>query len=175
MIASIASVAIDAPRKGRKQHSVLSTHVCLRCDNRQDSPKCVPADLHDPTFQDGRVIRADEPRHLEEWTVRQDGCHFRFAIMGHRQRMALPSFPLPEGRPQTEAEVAAGYIMVPVNQVPLVTQESLPLQDEGENEMVAPPEQRTKGKLILVEEVFGKVEILVREILQMFPFDELES
>src|SRR5437867_7032731 len=152
-----------------------SRSLFLRCDNRQDSPKCVPADLDDPAFRDGRVIRADEPRHLDEWTVRQDGCHFRFAIMGQRQGIALPSFPLPEGRPQTEAEVAAGHIMVPVDQVPLVTQESLPFQDEGKDEMVAPPEQRTEGKLDLVEEVFGKVEILVREVLQMLPFDELES
>src|SRR5437763_16429887 len=39
--------------------------------------------------------------------------------------------------------------------------------------MMAPPEQRAEGKLVIPEEMLGKVQILVREVLQLIPLHKL--
>src|SRR5438552_14490441 len=41
--------------------------------------------------------------------------------------------------------------------------------------MMAPPEQRAEGKLVIPEEMLGKVQILVREVLQLIPLHKLGS
>ena len=74
---------------------------------------------------------------------------------------------------QTEADIPVRHGRKAVDEVFLVPPEMAAFQDEGKDHVVTPPDEGTKGKF----DVFCKkpwvIQVLIREVLQVFSLDEL--
>ena len=119
------------------------------------------------------VAERNESSQFEEGAICQYGRHFGGPLPGEFQRVARTLFPFPEGMAQTEADLTVSHGRKAVDEVFLVTPEMAAFQDQGEDHMVAPPDEGTEGKFDVFCKKSRVIQILIREILKVFSLDEL--
>src|SRR5207245_6271498 len=75
--------------------------------------------------------------------------------------------------PQAKYEALVRHAPVPVHEVLLVLREVAALQDQGEHDVVAPPEQRAEGEFLLALKVLEIVQVLIGKVFEVLALDEL--
>src|SRR5712692_11327001 len=95
------------------------------------------------------MVEGDEACQLDEGAAVEQRLQLVLALPGELHRVALAALPLPGRAPQAEREALVRHAPVPVHEVPLVLDEVAALQDQGEHNMVAPPEQCAEGEFLL--------------------------
>ena len=74
---------------------------------------------------------------------------------------------------QTEADISVRHRGEAVDEVFLVPPEMAAFQDQRKDHVVAPPDEGAKGKFHVFCKIPWVIQVLIREILQVFSLDEL--
>src|SRR5574340_295367 len=139
----------------------------------KQAPEGVTAQFRQTAFTHRRVIQRQKPCDLESGPARRDRRQLSLAVVGDRQGIPFALLPFPQRGSQRQFQPLTGHLMESIDEVFPVLLHLAPFDDHREDELVSPPAQGSKGELLVAQEMFRVVQVLIGAMLQMLALDEL--